>query len=54
MVPNPLEFPPGCRFHPRCKYAKEFCRHDEPQLVALPDNQRVRCFMHDPEKEKYF
>jgi peptide/nickel transport system ATP-binding protein len=54
VVPNPLEFPPGCRFHPRCKYAKEFCRHEEPKLVALTGNQKARCFMHDPEKKKYF
>ena len=54
MVPNPLEFPPGCRFHPRCKYAKEFCHHEEPKLVALAGNQKVRCFMHDPERKKYF
>jgi oligopeptide/dipeptide ABC transporter ATP-binding protein len=54
VVPNPLEFPPGCRFHPRCKFAKEFCRHEEPKLVALAGNQKARCFMHDPEKKKYF
>jgi oligopeptide/dipeptide ABC transporter ATP-binding protein len=54
MVPNPLEFPPGCRFHPRCKHAKDFCRTDEPQLMSISENHRVRCFMHDPDKKKYF
>jgi oligopeptide/dipeptide ABC transporter ATP-binding protein len=54
MVPNPLEFPPGCRFNPRCKYAKDFCRTDDPQLISISENQRVRCFMHDPERKKYF
>jgi peptide/nickel transport system ATP-binding protein/oligopeptide transport system ATP-binding protein len=54
MVPNPLEFPPGCRFHPRCKHARQFCRTDEPQLISISENHRVRCFMHDPERKGYF
>jgi peptide/nickel transport system ATP-binding protein/oligopeptide transport system ATP-binding protein len=53
-VPNPLEFPPGCRFHPRCRYAKDFCRTDEPRLIPIAENHRVRCFMHDPEKGRFF
>ncbi|MGE5257444.1 MAG: ABC transporter ATP-binding protein [Hyphomicrobiales bacterium] len=54
IVPNPLEFPPGCRFHPRCKFAKDFCSTDEPQLISISENHRVRCFMYDPERKKYF
>jgi len=54
IVPNPLEFPPGCRFHPRCKYARDFCRTDEPQLISISENHGVRCFMHDPDRKKYF
>ena len=29
VVPNPIAFPPGCRFHPRCSYAAEVCRQTE-------------------------
>jgi oligopeptide/dipeptide ABC transporter ATP-binding protein len=54
IVPNPLEFPPGCRFHPRCKHATDFCRTDEPQLISISENHRVRCFMHDPDRKKLF
>jgi oligopeptide/dipeptide ABC transporter ATP-binding protein len=54
IVPNPLEFPPGCRFHPRCKHARDFCRTDEPQLISISENHRVRCFIHDPERKGYF
>jgi peptide/nickel transport system ATP-binding protein/oligopeptide transport system ATP-binding protein len=54
MVPNPLEFPTGCRFHPRCKHALDFCRTDEPAMIAIGDNHRVRCFMHDPARKIYF
>jgi oligopeptide/dipeptide ABC transporter ATP-binding protein len=32
-VPSPVAPPPGCRFAPRCRYATEICRTDEPPLV---------------------
>ena len=28
-VPNPINPPPGCRFHPRCKYAEARCKSNE-------------------------
>jgi len=33
-VPNPLEPPPGCAFHPRCPHASERCRTERPRAVA--------------------
>jgi len=32
-VPNPLDPPTGCTFHPRCPYANERCRRDVPALL---------------------
>lgn len=32
-VPSPISPPTGCRFHPRCRYATDICRTEEPQLV---------------------
>jgi peptide/nickel transport system ATP-binding protein len=32
-VPNPLAPPPGCTFHPRCRYANERCRREVPQVI---------------------
>ena len=32
-VPSPGAPPSGCRFHPRCRYATEVCRLEEPPLV---------------------
>jgi oligopeptide transport system ATP-binding protein len=32
-VPSPIAPPPGCRFHPRCRYATDICRVEEPPLV---------------------
>jgi peptide/nickel transport system ATP-binding protein len=31
-VPNPLDPPPGCAFHPRCPFANDRCRRDRPVL----------------------
>jgi oligopeptide/dipeptide ABC transporter ATP-binding protein len=31
-VPSPVAPPPGCRFSPRCRYATEVCRTEEPPL----------------------
>jgi peptide/nickel transport system ATP-binding protein len=33
-VPSPINPPPGCSFHPRCPYAEERCRHEEPRLFG--------------------
>lgn len=41
-VPNPLNFPPGCRFYPRCPYAEERCRKEEPPEIRIGDRM-VRC-----------
>ena len=35
MVPSPDQFADGCRFHPRCPYAKEICRIKEPPVYTF-------------------
>ncbi len=37
-VADPSRRPPGCAFHPRCRYAKEICKTDEPPLVDAAKN----------------
>ena len=51
-VPHPAELPVGCKFAPRCKYATEKCRTEEPQLVQVTENQQVRCFYPRKEERK--
>jgi peptide/nickel transport system ATP-binding protein len=36
--------PPGCRFAPRCRYAREQCIESEPYLTAAGDSHFFRCF----------
>jgi oligopeptide/dipeptide ABC transporter ATP-binding protein len=42
-VPNPLHFPSGCKFHPRCSQAVEACKSVEPALRDLAPGHRVAC-----------
>jgi peptide/nickel transport system ATP-binding protein len=48
-VPHPLDLPKGCKFSPRCKYATDKCRIEEPKLTVIENEHQVRCFY--PEKE---
>jgi peptide/nickel transport system ATP-binding protein len=44
MVPAPQEFLSGCRFHPRCAYARSTdCVTDLPQLREISSGHFVRC-----------
>jgi peptide/nickel transport system ATP-binding protein len=42
-VPNPAAPPPGCRFHPRCRYAQDVCRHEAPPLREIVPGHRAAC-----------
>jgi len=42
-VPNPLDPPAGCAFHPRCPHADERCRSEPPALLALAPGRAVAC-----------
>ena len=44
MVLPAGEFPEGCVFSPRCKYASEQCRACKPALTEIENGRRVRCF----------
>ena len=46
VVPNLLNLPEGCRFHPRCSKAFEKCRQEIPVLSQFEGNRRVRCWLY--------
>ena len=47
--PNPINPPPGCRFHTRCKFAQELCGRDQPVLHILPHAHHLAaCHAHIP------
>ena len=46
-VPDALNMPRGCSFHPRCKFATERCKLESPPLFQLEDGREVKCFIYD-------
>ena len=42
-APSPVMPPPGCYFHPRCKYANDKCATEAPPLRLIQPNRDVAC-----------
>lgn len=42
-VPNPIDVPSGCRFHPRCPIATEECKQTDPPYVEISAKHQVAC-----------
>jgi oligopeptide/dipeptide ABC transporter ATP-binding protein len=49
-VPSPLNYPAGCRFHPRCPEVIDVCREKVPALVNLgKDRTSAACHVREAE-----
>lgn len=46
-VPSPMNPPPGCNFHPRCKYAQRICEVETPPFRDVGNNHLVACHLAD-------
>ena len=46
-VPSPIRPPPGCHFHPRCRYAMPRCSVDVPALREVVPGHWVSCHLHE-------
>ncbi len=44
-IPNPINPPSGCRFHPRCPYVMEVCSVEEPGLIEIEGEHQVACHL---------
>lgn len=44
--PDPADPPSGCRFHPRCPYAMELCREEEPEEAEAKNRHYTACFLY--------
>jgi peptide/nickel transport system ATP-binding protein len=43
-IPNLIEPPSGCRFHPRCQYATDQCAESAPTLEQIDSDHYVACY----------
>ncbi|RLG77272.1 MAG: oligopeptide ABC transporter ATP-binding protein [Thermoprotei archaeon] len=51
-VPSSINPPTGCRFHPRCPFAKEECKSKEPPLLEIRRGHYVACHFPSITEEK--
>ena len=42
-VPNPINPPPGCTFHPRCPFARDRCKTDIPDIIETTRGAQAAC-----------
>jgi len=50
-VPTPQDFPYGCRFAPRCKYAQKQCFKEAPPLLQINPKHSVSCWQQNKLEE---
>lgn len=53
LMPDPANLPDGCKFHPRCKYAKDVCSCKAPEAVNLGKGHTVCCHRFGVEKDAW-
>ena len=45
LPPDLMRLPPGCKFHPRCRFKEERCEREEPPLGEVAADQAARCWV---------
>lgn len=46
-VPDLINPPFGCRFHPRCQYVEEICKREKPERIEVEPGHFVLCHLFD-------
>jgi peptide/nickel transport system ATP-binding protein len=46
IIPNLIDPPQGCRFHPRCPHVMEICRQQVPPAVRVGANHSASCHLY--------
>ncbi len=46
-LPSALSIPPGCRFHPRCRYAIDICRREVPKMAEYAEGHSAACHLSE-------
>ena len=50
LMPDPVELPQGCKFHPRCSRCMEICKSGKPPQ-NMKGSHMIRCHLYSEEKE---
>ena len=45
-IPSPINPPPGCKFHTRCKYCMDICKKEVPKKVVYNNGHAVVCHLY--------
>ena len=45
LLPDLLNPPTGCKFHPRCQYAMDICKKDEPRFLKVSGEHYLACHL---------
>lgn len=48
-IPDYLNPPSGCRFHPRCPHVMDICRQQKPPAYQVGEGHEAACFLYDSE-----
>lgn len=46
-VPDLVNPPTGCRFHPRCEYARDICKEEKPITIEVEGSHTTACFLYE-------
>lgn len=46
-VPDLVNPPSGCRFHPRCDYTRDICKERKPKTIQMESNHTAACFLYE-------
>jgi peptide/nickel transport system ATP-binding protein len=49
-IPNPIDIPSGCRFHPRCPSVFADCQTIEPDFRSVSNDHRVCCLLYPDDR----
>ena len=47
MIPNLIDPPGGCRFHPRCEHAMSVCSERVPQPTTVGEEHTASCYLYE-------
>ncbi len=44
-IPSPVDIPPGCGFQTRCPFVMDRCKKEEPKMIDVSNEHKVKCFL---------